>query len=298
MTTMVYTATANSVGATQMARPLVLLPAATLWQRELVRFYRQPNRVFGAIAQPLIFWLLFGAGLGASFRPAFQGPGASVGYMEYFFPGSVALILLFTSIFSTMSIIEDRREGFLQAVLAAPVSRGAIVLGKVLGGTTVAMFQALLLTLLAPLLGMQLSFTTVIVLCGVMFLVGFGMTALGFCIAWGLDSVQGFHAVMMVLLMPMWLLSGAFFPAAGVPATLSWVMAANPMSYGVAALRHALYIGDPGRAGPIPGFGTSLLVATLFGVVAFAGAFILASRRDTGKRESRNTASSHAKGRR
>ena len=129
-----------------------------------------------------------------------------------------------------MSIIEDRREGFLQAVLVAPVSRAAIVFGKVLGGTSVAVLQACLFIALGPLLGMHISVASAAALFGVLFLVGFGLTSLGFCFAWGLDSVQGFHAIMMVLLMPMWLLSGAFFPARGVPMTLQVLMAINPMT--------------------------------------------------------------------
>jgi ABC-2 type transport system permease protein len=108
-----------------------LLAMTSLWRREMVRFLRQRSRVVGALGSPLIFWLLIGSGVGSSFRLS----GSDMGYMEYFFPGTVVLILLFTSIFSTISIIEDRKEGFLQAVLVAPVPRSAFVLGKLLGGT-------------------------------------------------------------------------------------------------------------------------------------------------------------------
>src|SRR6185369_6982133 len=111
----------------------------TLSKRELVRFFRHRNRVVGALVQPLMFWLLFGAGFGASFRPAGTPEGTS--YREFFFPGTVALVVLFTSIFSTFSLIEDRKEGFLQSVLVAPVSRTALVLGKLLGGTLLAALQ-------------------------------------------------------------------------------------------------------------------------------------------------------------
>jgi ABC-2 type transport system permease protein len=183
-----------------------------------------------------------------------------------------------------MSIIEDRREGFLQAVLVAPVSRAAIVLGKVLGGTSVAVLQAGLFLALGPLLGLPISPLSALALLAVLFLVGFGLTALGFCIAWGLDSVQGFHAVMMVLLMPMWLLSGAFFPARGVPELLGVLMAANPMTYGVASLRHALYLEQPDRAGPIPEALPSLALTLLFAAACFGLAFVLAGRRDQGRR--------------
>ena len=115
---------------------MILMTAVwSLWRRELVRFFRQPSRVAGAVGSPLLFWLFIGSGLSGSFRL----PGAEgIDYLEYFFPGTVTLVVLFAAIFSTISIIEDRREGFLQGVLAAPVPRAAIAAGKVLGGATLA----------------------------------------------------------------------------------------------------------------------------------------------------------------
>src|SRR6188472_251910 len=165
-----------------MTTPL-FLPAFSLCHRELTRFLRQRHRIIGALATPIVFWLLIGGGMGRSFR----GPGVSDAggnYLQFFFPGTILMILLFTAIFSTISIIEDRREGFLQSVLVAPVPRMAIVLGKVLGGTVLA-------------------------------IVAFSLTALGFCIAWRMNSTQGFHAIMNLFLMPLWFLSGALFPAEG-----------------------------------------------------------------------------------
>ncbi len=254
-----------------------VLPTLTLWHREIVRFYRQPGRVFGAIGQPLIFWVLFGAGLGASFRPS--AAGQELSYMEYFFPGTLALILLFTAIFASISIIEDRNEGFLQAVLVAPVGRSVIVLGKVLGGTSLAVLQSCLFLLLGPLIGISFSLTSILATVGVLWLVGFGLTALGFAIAWGTESVQGFHAFMSVLLLPMWLLSGAFFPASGVPAWLGFVMAANPLTYGVEALRQALYI----SSGTASGLGFNLAMTLLFDCAIFGLATWMATRRVKGK---------------
>ena len=110
----------------------VVLPAFTLWWREIVRFYRQPTRVVGVLASPLVFWLVIGSGFGTSFRSG-GGPGQQH-YLDYFYPGALIMIVLFTSIFTMMSVIEDRKEGFLLSVLVAPVPRSAIVLGKVLGG--------------------------------------------------------------------------------------------------------------------------------------------------------------------
>src|SRR5258707_12125618 len=121
---------------TSRAPSRILLPAYTLWLREVVRFYRQKSRVIGVIASPVIFWVLIGSGFGTSFRS-----GEAAGqqhYLDYFYPGALIMIVLFTSIFTMMSVIEDRKEGFLLSVLVAPVPRSAIVLGKVLGGTTLA----------------------------------------------------------------------------------------------------------------------------------------------------------------
>ena len=137
------------------SHPGLLLPALSLARRELVRFLRQRNRIIGALATPLVFWLLIGGGMGRSFRA--EGLPGGTNFIQYFFPGTVLMILLFTAIFSTISIIEDRKEGFLQGVLVAPVPRMAIVLGKVLGGTVLAFGQGLLFLLLAPTVGIRLT---------------------------------------------------------------------------------------------------------------------------------------------
>src|SRR5205085_7781506 len=147
-----------------MRQPL-LLPSFSLAQRELVRFLRQRNRIIGALATPIVFWLLIGGGMGRSFQAS--GPDGS-NYMHFFFPGTVLMILLFTAIFSTISIIEDRREGFLQSVLVAPVSRMAIVLGKLLGGTLLAFAQAAVFLLLGPLVGVRPSFEGLVLALGLM----------------------------------------------------------------------------------------------------------------------------------
>ena len=190
------------------APPAYWLPVATLWWRELVHFYRQRSRMAGALGTPLLFWLLIGAGFGDSFRTATAPGGGTAGYLEFFFPGTALLIVLFTSIFSTMSVIEDRHEGFLLSVLVAPIPRSALVLGKVLGGATLALVQGLLFVLLAPLIGLRFGLAGALEVALVLFLTSFALTALGFYFAWRIDSVQGYHGVMNLVLMPMWLLSG------------------------------------------------------------------------------------------
>ncbi len=187
---------------------------------------------------------------------------------------------MFTAIFATISIVEDRREGFLQAILVAPVGRGSIVLGQALGGATLALLQGVLLLLLAPAAGISLTVASALATAGVMFLVAFGLTSLGLVIAWRIDSTQGFHAIMNLILIPIWLLSGAFFPTSGVPVWLQWAMTLNPLTYGVAALRRCLYLENPALAGDVAPLLPSLLLTLLFGVVAF-GAAAASARRTT-----------------
>lgn len=247
-----------------------MLCALSLCHRELVRFIRQPNRVIGALATPIVFWLLIGAGVGRSFSGAANSAALAENYIAYFFPGTILMILLFTAIFSTISIIEDRREGFLQSVLVAPVRRSSIVLGKVLGGTVLAVGQATLFLFLAPLVGLKLTFFSALACFGLMLLTAFALTALGFAIAWRMSSTQGFHAIMNLFLMPMWFLSGALFPPGGAWKGLQWVIAANPLSYALAAIRHTL---SPGvHQGPSMGLSlavTVLAAGAMFAVASF-----------------------------
>ena len=217
------------------------LASWTLCQREMVRFYRQKSRIIGVIGSPLVFWFLIGSGLGGSFRHP-EAQASSMNYLEYFFPGTIVLIILFTSIFSTISIIEDRREGFLQSVIVAPVSRGSIAFGKILGGTFLALIQAAILLALVPFLGISLSLASLLIVVFVLFLISFGLTGLGFIIAWKMDSTQGFHALMNLFLIPLWLLSGALFPPSGASRWLGTLMKLNPLTYGIDALRTSLYL--------------------------------------------------------
>jgi ABC-2 type transport system permease protein len=257
-------------------QPAFWLPVYALASRELVRFFRQRTRVVGALGQPILFWVLFGAGLHDSFQPPAWAP-REMTYQEYFFPGVAVMIVMFTAIFSTISIIEDRREGFLQGVLVAPISRLALVLGKLCGGTVLAVLQAGLFLLLAPFLGLAFTPLAAIEVLLFLTLLSFALTALGFLIAWPLDSTQGFHAVMSVFLMPMWLLSGAFFPA-GESGWLSWVIRANPLTYGVAGLRRLLYSSyDIPRSG-LPSLAVCIAVTCVFCLVCVCASVFEASR--------------------
>lgn len=256
--------------------PGLWLPALSLAKRELVRFLRQRHRVIGALATPIVFWLLIGFGMGRSFRG--EGMPGGDDYLQFFFPGTVLMILLFTAIFSTISIIEDRREGFLQSVLVAPVSRMSIVLGKVLGGTALAFGQGLVVLLLGPLVGLKLTAIGLLAACGMMLLVAFALTALGFCIAWRMTSTQGFHAIMNLFLMPMWFLSGALFPPrADTVFLLKWTMLLNPLTYGLAGIRRSLYTGA--EAAALPGWPLCVGVSVAFAAAMFALASRMAGMR-------------------
>ena len=167
----------------------LLLPSFSLWWREIVRFYRQRARVVGVIASPLLFWVVIGSGFGTSFRS--NGAAGGQHYLDYFFPGALIMIVLFTAIFTMMSVIEDRKEGFLLSVLVAPVSRSVIVLGKVLGGATLATAQGLIFLVFAPALGVHFTFASFGLTVLAIFLVAFSLTALGFIIAWPMDSTAG-----------------------------------------------------------------------------------------------------------
>ncbi len=261
-------------------RPRPWLAAATLCRREWVRFVRQRNRVIGAIGQPVLFWILFGAGLGPSFRLAGDAAG-DVSYREYFFPGTLALILLFTAIFTTISIIEDRREGFLQAVLVAPLPRWSLVLGKLAGGTLIAVAQAGLFVALGMTLGLHVSAVALLHLAAFAVATAFALTGLGFVLAWRMDSTQGFHAMMSVFLLPMWLLSGAFFPAdSGV---LAWISKIDPLTYGVAGLRRVLFADLPAAVpANLPSLPMCWAVTLAFAALMFALSCRVAGRRTSG----------------
>jgi ABC-2 type transport system permease protein len=253
----------------------IILPAFTLWWREIVRFYRQRSRVVGVIASPLIFWVVIGSGFGTSFRSG--NTAGQQHYLDYFYPGALIMIVLFTSIFTMMSVIEDRKEGFLLSVMVAPVPRSAIVLGKVLGGTTLSAIQGLIFLAFAPLIGVRMGISDFLLVTLVVFLVSFALTALGFAIAWRMDSTQAFHAIINLFLIPLWLLSGAMFPLSGASGWLVWVMRANPLTYGVEALRGLLFPASP----TLTSLPFSMTALGLFAAAMFSLSFFMVNRRTT-----------------
>ena len=253
----------------------IALPAFTLWWREVVRFYRQRSRVIGVIASPVLFWLVIGSGFGTSFRSG--NAAGQQHYLDYFYPGALIMIVLFTSIFTMMSVIEDRKEGFLLSVMVAPVARSAVVLGKVLGGTTLSTIQGMIFLVFAPFVGVHIGIGQLLLAVLVIFLVSFALTALGFAIAWPMDSTQAFHAIINLFLIPLWLLSGALFPLSGASGWLRLLMRINPLTYGVEALRGLLYPGSTSLAS----LSTSMAALILFTIAMFGLCFFMVNRRTT-----------------
>lgn len=255
----------------------MMLAAYTLCRREIVRFYRQKSRMIGVVASPLVFWYLIGSGLGTSFRNT--GAPAVANYLEYFFPGTVVLIILFSAIFSTISIIEDRREGFLQSVVIAPVSRASIALGKIMGGTVLSMLQAAILLVLTPFIGLHIGGLALLLIFVMLFLISFGLTGLGFIIAWRMESTQGFHAIMNLFLVPLWLMSGALFPPSGAAGWLGTFMRINPLTYGVEGLRAILYMNANLTGEFVTSIPASFVIVTSFAIAMFAIATLTVHRK-------------------
>ena len=264
--------------------------AAVVYQlcwRELVRFFRQRNRVIGSIGTPLVMWIIFGLGLDRSFSVD-TSSGAAPGFLHYYFPGSLVLILMFTAIFTSISIIEDRREGFLQSVLVSPVSRSSMVLGKVLGGAIIALIQALLFLSVALFLDVSWSPGRFVALVALLFAAALMMTSLGFVFAWRMESTQGFHAIMNLVLMPMWLMSGSFFPvpalanSSAAQMAVHWCMRLNPLTYVVALVRELLYAQPLGEDYWTASTSTNTIVVVVGLILFFAAAVWISRTRISG----------------
>jgi ABC-2 type transport system permease protein len=247
--------------AAAAGRPAFWLPVYTLWQRELVRFWRQKSRVLGVVASPLVFWLLMGYGSGDLGR---------------YFSGALVLTVMFSAVFSTISIIEDRREGFLLSMLVSPAPRTSMVLGKILGAATLAWLQGLIFLAFAPLAGVRVHPWQLLPIVGAVFLIAFVLTGLGFIIAWQMDSTSGFHAIMNLLLVPMWMVSGALFPMSTAHGWIRAIMWVNPLTYSIALLNGLLGLGDGA-----PGVAVSFIVTAAAGLVLLLASGALAARRST-----------------
>ncbi len=227
-----------------------------MWVRELKRFMRSKSRTIGSLAQPLLFLLAFGYGFGSLYSQASGG-----NYINFLTPGILGMTIIFTSIFNGVQVLWDRQFGFLKETLVAPVPRWAIMLGRTLGGATVATIQGLILIAATAIIGFHpTSWLALVPAIGIMFLIGMLFSALGLAIGSQMRDFQGFQLVMNFLVMPLFFLSGALFPLDNVPALMLWLARLDPLSYGVDALR-ALLIN-------ISHFGIAIDLAVLFIFVA------------------------------
>ena len=211
-------------------------PIYVMWLRQIKRYWRSKSRIIGSLAQPLLFLIALGFGFGPIFQKAGGGD-----YIEFLAPGIIAMAILFTAMFNGIEVIWDKEFGFLKETLIAPVSRYKIILGRTLGGATVAMIQGAIVFALSMLIGFKpINIMMTLISFVFMFLIAMLFTALGIAIASKLEDMQGFQLIMNFIVMPLFFLSGALFPIDSLPTALKIVIKLNPLSYGVDGIRGAL----------------------------------------------------------
>ncbi len=210
-----------------------------IWLREMIRYWRTKHRLISSLAMPLIWLVLFGSGMKSAF--AIGGAQAGFDFIQFLFPGVIGMSILFTSIFSVMSIVTDRQFGFLKEILVAPVSRVSIALGKILGGSTIAMIQGTVMILLAPIVGIKLSLGLVAAMLPVMFVAAIALTSIGLVVASRMRSTEGFQMIMNFIMMPMFFLSGAMFPLSNLPGWMDFLSKINPASYAIDLVRQVAF---------------------------------------------------------
>ncbi|MFC7063586.1 ABC transporter permease [Halobacillus seohaensis] len=214
-----------------------------IWQRDITKFFRDKARLFGSFTMPILFLLIFGGGMSGTMENMMIGSmggeagGADFNYVEFVFPGIVAMTLLMTSIFSALSIIEDKDFGYMKEILVSPISRVSIAVGKMLGAATVATIQGIILFLLIPLIGLTYDFMSLIQVIPFMFLLASALSGLGLLFASVIRSTQGFQMTVQILVMPMIFLSGALFPINNMPAWMNFIVKINPVTYGVDVMK-------------------------------------------------------------
>jgi len=215
-----------------------LRAVSIVWRRELIRFQRDRLRTITSLIQPLLFLLVLGTGLSALARGSLP---SGVNFKTFIYPGVLAMTVLFTAIFSAASIVWDREFGFLREMLVAPVSRASIVIGKCLGGATIATLQGLVILALAGLAGVPYDPVLMLTLIGEMLLLAFTLTAFGVMMAARITQFQAFMALTQMLVMPLFFLSGALYPLHGLPTWLSVLTRIDPLTYAVGPMRHAVF---------------------------------------------------------
>ncbi len=208
-----------------------------VWRRELIRFVNDRMRIVTALIQPLLFLFVLGAGLNQLVRASTFG----VDLKTFIYPGILCISVMFTAMFSAASIVWDREFGFLREMMVAPVRRSSIVIGKALGGATVASFQGVILILIAPLVGVHYQPILILGILAIQALLAFAITAFGLMVAVRIKTMQAFMGVMQMIVMPMFFISGALFPVAGLPAWLAVLNRLDPLTYAVDPMRRLVF---------------------------------------------------------
>ena len=237
-----------------------------LWLRQIKKYLRSKSRIIGSLGQPILFLLALGYGFGSVFQQAGQGD-----YLNFLAPGVLGMGIIFTAIFSGMEVIWDRQFGFLKETLVAPISRLDIMIGRTLGGATVATIQGIVVMILSIIFGFRpVSWLGIIPAIGIMFLIALLFTALGTMIASVLKDMQGFQLIMNFLVMPLFFLSGSLFPLQGAPKALALIARLDPLTYGIDGLRALLInAGQYGLGTDVVMLGTITLIFLWLGSYFF-----------------------------
>ena len=263
-----------------------------IWYRDILRYWRDRWRLVASLAQPLLFLIVFGSGLSSSLGGAKAfGTVGGLSYIQFMYPGIIGMAILFTAIFGAMSIVWDREFGFLKEVLVAPIDRSAVAIGKALGSTTQAMIQGLILLVLAPFVGVRLSFLTVLAMIPLAAVLAFGLSAFGVALASTMKSLQGFQVVLNFLMMPMFFLSGALFPLNNLPGWMTVLTRLDPVSYGIDPLRRVVLSESGVPSAVIDRLGLTIngyvlpvpleaVIMLSFGAVMLGVAVVMFQRRD------------------
>ena len=231
-----------------------------LWYREVIRYWREKSRIISSLILPLLWLLVFGSGMRGMQLSGTQS------YQTYIFPGILGMTLLFTSVWSGISVIWDREFGFFKEIMVAPVSRTSIVIGKALGSGTSALIQGFILLPLSFLVGVHLSPLSFVILIPIMVLISIGLVCIGLLIASMITSMEGFNFIMSLVIMPMFFTSGALFPLTSAPRWLKDFSYVNPLTYGVDALRWATF---SGASSLLPVY-AEILILALFAIAMIA----------------------------
>jgi ABC-2 type transport system permease protein len=237
-------------------------PAVIIFYREILRYWRNPLRIASSLALPFLWLVMFGSGIASALRFSVAGPSTDFNYILFLFPGVLAVNVIFTSLFSAITTVRDREEGFLKAVFVAPIPRSSIVFGKILGGTVVTSVQAFLMVIFLPLVGLPLMLS-LFSLVPYIFAFALMLNSLAILISAKIHNSEGFQTVMNFLTLPMFILSGALFPLRNLPGWMSFLSQINPATYGVDMMRHVVF-----SLYQVPD-----IIAGSFGVVLFGHLF-------------------------